>query len=974
MGNGLQRYTPFQKDVVSVEHRDETHKFEMHYRPLWDWALDLLQDCRLAYHFVFDAQRLSKFNGEQFVRFIDEPWTADAFWNAQGYPIIARIANLPVHIRNGNTALGGGRVVGWLPIVAEDQQHTRKKSFVDFKNAVWHKSFYQLLHSIELHSKTGYWFECGDQIQCRLWPLILILSRDYEEQCVMALIRGLKGKLPCPICLVPRDEQSANRVFALHECNSQHVLRTARAKRTEKEREEDLKAHSLRNVENVFWKIFLADVHRALSVDRLHMNHEGLWEDHLWKDFLFWISNLGREAAVKLDANFDALPRWPNLTHFKAVVSVDFNDGSFHEDISKSKLGYLLLRCIRYYIELDIYACWKFTPRRRLRWKGNPGYVLRIDGLGTETNKNWNFPKKHMITRTYSMIFWLKDVAPQNGIPLPDGPGRVLRLQAEDQITEFRFLCSIGDADLHLAIIHPYDVGIGVRRRSPRIQPSSAAISKPILRQASKWALVLTAINVLQLTCLLGIKPRTRLQTSLQTWHDTASMVHSPIERLDLTSRLIFRLADEDDRDQHVAPPGEGASVEHFQEYIKYLQLQHGKLEQRNVTLNESNNVLNAQQLKRSHKRPLKVPSSNTISSASQPSSGLSAASPPALSATSASSKASDTDKLILGLAKKYAITTEMFLPDKVNFQTDCPDPPADISSPNRYARKSTEKDALVTDLIGWEAGKGKVFDVFKAPILYPDNVVNEKRAFKNWLVLAKVLKVAVCGKMSLFPKARGGPPPYAKIWQLTSCTPGLIAFGVTSKFFVVKWGHERIKNIVQQINNYIFDGATKTQPDCTLDTAVEDVTDSLDRVMAALDAESDSDGASLYDPEPSTETKTRHKSPPISLPPTPAVSQTVHSTPAPIVHNDLAISGPSVSESTSSSTQSLPVAAVPHAAAASVNIQTVEATPEGVLAAADTGTSAKTQRKAVRNKKIKASVNEAEVRRSSRNTGTIAK
>ncbi|KAG1833241.1 hypothetical protein DFJ58DRAFT_670936, partial [Suillus subalutaceus] len=44
--------------------------------------------------------------------------------------------------------------------VAEDQQHTRKKSFVDFKNAVWHKSFYRLLHSIKLHSKTGHWFEC----------------------------------------------------------------------------------------------------------------------------------------------------------------------------------------------------------------------------------------------------------------------------------------------------------------------------------------------------------------------------------------------------------------------------------------------------------------------------------------------------------------------------------------------------------------------------------------------------------------------------------------------------------------------------------------------------------------------------------------------------------------------------------------------------------------------------------------------
>lgn len=54
----------------------------------------------------------------------------------------------------------------------------------------------------------------------------------------------------------------------------------------------------------------------------------------------------------------------------------------------------------------------------------------------------------------------------------------------------------------------------------------------------------------------------------------------------------------------------------------------------------------------------------------------------------------------------------------------------------SKYDRKSVPQ---VTDLIGWEAGKGKAFDVFKAPILYPDTVVNEKRVFKNWLVLAKV-------------------------------------------------------------------------------------------------------------------------------------------------------------------------------------------------------------------------------------------
>ncbi|KAG2104264.1 hypothetical protein BD769DRAFT_1630826 [Suillus cothurnatus] len=382
----------FRNDSVSVSLENEVHEFNMHYRPLWDWVLDLLRDKRLAPHFVFDAQ-------QRFVRFIDEPWTADAFWNAQsqlprdakplafilyvdknklssfgsqkGYPIIARIANLPVHIRNNNTMLGGGRVVGWLPITVENQEHAKKKNYVDFKNAVWHTSFYQLLASVAKHSNTGYWFECGDGINRRLWPLILILSADYEEQCIMALIRGLKGKFPCPVCLVPQDEQSILHTHKLRTSHqSEDILRTARSKPSEKEKEEHLKAFSLRNVENVFSRIRHVDVHQALSFDHLHTNEEGLWGDHLWKEVKFWISDLGREAAVKLDKNFDGLPRWPDLTHFSSVIAVDFTDGSVLGDLSKMivfaahdiltpsrcKLGHLLLRCIRYYVEFDIYV------------------------------------------------------------------------------------------------------------------------------------------------------------------------------------------------------------------------------------------------------------------------------------------------------------------------------------------------------------------------------------------------------------------------------------------------------------------------------------------------------------------------------------------------------------------------------------------------------------------------------------------
>jgi len=57
----------------------------MWYRPLWDWVNDLLNDPLLAPHFVWDAERLFKYstNKQEWIRFIDEPWTADRWWDIQ---------------------------------------------------------------------------------------------------------------------------------------------------------------------------------------------------------------------------------------------------------------------------------------------------------------------------------------------------------------------------------------------------------------------------------------------------------------------------------------------------------------------------------------------------------------------------------------------------------------------------------------------------------------------------------------------------------------------------------------------------------------------------------------------------------------------------------------------------------------------------------------------------------------------------
>ena len=122
-----------------------------------------------------------------------------SFGTVKGYPVVARCANLPVHIRNSN-GVRGGRVVGWLPIVRshailtcltdpelsfqveEDPEESKKTAFINFKHVVWHEAFYVLLKTVISHSKTRYWVECADKVTCQLFPVILILSADYKEQ------------------------------------------------------------------------------------------------------------------------------------------------------------------------------------------------------------------------------------------------------------------------------------------------------------------------------------------------------------------------------------------------------------------------------------------------------------------------------------------------------------------------------------------------------------------------------------------------------------------------------------------------------------------------------------------------------------------------------------------------------------------------------------------------------------------------
>ncbi|KAG2750980.1 hypothetical protein P692DRAFT_201710246, partial [Suillus brevipes Sb2] len=355
--------------------------YETHALPLWEWALDLLDTPALAPHFVWDAQRIYKHNGTEFEHFYNEPWTGDQWWDVQSrlphglkaapfcfilyadktrlsshgtvkaYPVVVRCANLPVDIRNSD-GIGGGRIVGWLPIVSEDADEDGKPGFVNFKCVVWHKSFLKLLELIVQYSKTGYTHQCFDKVMRWLFPILLILSADYEAPPPSYLITHEPLHLAWPIS--PPWPLSFTLLIGMSISLSLYSCKPSPSPSP--------------SYLNVFWLIAYSDPHQAISFDRLHALHIGIWK-HLLEELKKILKSLGHSAEAKLENQVAEFPRWRNFNHFSTVIHITFSDGNKMQDLSKQTLysalnvlthraspeGYRLLRVISSYLQLDSY-------------------------------------------------------------------------------------------------------------------------------------------------------------------------------------------------------------------------------------------------------------------------------------------------------------------------------------------------------------------------------------------------------------------------------------------------------------------------------------------------------------------------------------------------------------------------------------------------------------------------------------------
>ena len=151
--------------------------------------------------------------------------------------------------------------------VPGDSENEGKLTWTNLKRVVWHESFLKILDSIIQLSKVGFAYKTFEGIMRLLYPIILILSADYEEQfvvlsafyfilliryigrCVMALIKGIKSHCPCPICLVPADQLRDHTATHPKRTSIDAIARFELYKKDRQDGEALLQKQSLRPVE-----------------------------------------------------------------------------------------------------------------------------------------------------------------------------------------------------------------------------------------------------------------------------------------------------------------------------------------------------------------------------------------------------------------------------------------------------------------------------------------------------------------------------------------------------------------------------------------------------------------------------------------------------------------------------------------------------------------------------------------------------
>ena len=77
---------------MEVDYQGTKLNFSIWKRDLWDYCTSLLSNRRLILDFHWYAEKRYRHDGKKWVRFIDEPYTADRWWDIQVPSIVCMVS------------------------------------------------------------------------------------------------------------------------------------------------------------------------------------------------------------------------------------------------------------------------------------------------------------------------------------------------------------------------------------------------------------------------------------------------------------------------------------------------------------------------------------------------------------------------------------------------------------------------------------------------------------------------------------------------------------------------------------------------------------------------------------------------------------------------------------------------------------------------------------------------------------------
>ncbi|KAF8316204.1 uncharacterized protein EI90DRAFT_3293745 [Cantharellus anzutake] len=491
-------------ETVTVEHRLQTlyRKVKVLCKSIFNWVMELLRDPFIcpSVHW-YPEQQYSQHPDGSWVRRIGEPWTGDDFWAAwdaipestngiencllgiyiyadksklssfgsvNGYPVIARLANLPRSMRNSR-GVGGGCLVGWLPDLHPNGSESCDSHWAEFQAQIYQRAMSEILRSLCRPGAYGQNIVCADGVMRRIFPFIFGLIADNQEIWSMLAMRGGHSIMPCPICLIPRDMLSRlDLVFERRtKVQSRNVINAAATMASKGGAEELLKSQGLRSHEvnfalsvvgsthgpkSAFSTVPNCDPHWAVTFDVLHTWLEGVWGDHMFAMIRGVVPLLGRDIVGRFETTLSSLPRWKGLKSFPSgILSQSFNDGTTKDHVLRVILHAMhalnpnlirLIHCVRNMAVINILFQCEILDDDRIS-RGHAALqelqqltqgelvpatlIARSEDLrekmrskrASDGQKSWSFPKFHILLHHSFSSFTAKGV-PANSSTKPN--------------------------------------------------------------------------------------------------------------------------------------------------------------------------------------------------------------------------------------------------------------------------------------------------------------------------------------------------------------------------------------------------------------------------------------------------------------------------------------------------------------------------------------------------------------------------